>query len=290
MFHRKRYLCSALAAIAIAATSWSAARADTVTAKLNGVEGGNGITFNLHMGSGAATDSGAITGALQWTVQSVSPAAPANNLFGLAVGDNIDTFCIEITQNVGIGGTYSFTEQTSLASAPTNMTYITNIDTGLSAGGMGTTKANLLNELYNKVNEQSFFETLNATSAAAFQLAVWEIVYENSLTIGQTDNSNGKLNLSTQAGSSFYVDGGNVAIVAQAQTWLNGLNSSYLNLAHISVYALTDPNNQDQAFSLVLTKPNIGTPLPASLGNAALLMGVFGAGYGLFRKRKALAV
>jgi len=285
MFHRKRYLCSALAAIAIAATSWSAARADTVTAKLNGVEGGTPYnTFDLHLGSGAATDSGAITGALQWTVQSVSNPS---NTFGLAAGNTIDTFCIEITQNVGIGGTYTFTETPSLANAPTDMQYITNVDVPVINTGMGNTKANLLNELYNEVLEQSFFETLNKDQATAFQLAVWEIVYENSLTSGQTGNAN--LNLGS---GSFYVNNGSnvtsAAIITQAQGWLNGLNATYLNKNNIAVFALTDQNNQDQAFSLLVTKKNVGTPLPASLGNAALLMGVFGAGYVLVKKRKAL--
>jgi len=288
MFYRRRYLCSALAALALAATSWSTARAD-FTAYLNDVERnpntGQWNTFDLKTNT-TVSHNGAITGAIQWTA--TSAGGPVANT------QRFDTFCIEILENVGIYSTSSWSGVgVSLASAPTDTTAITNPDGG---SGMGTTKANLIIELYNLVSEgvglgnvvQQMTPTtsLNGNQAAAFQLAVWEIVYENSIGHLQTDGTGLTVN-----GGTFSATGNNSAdenaIISLANTWLGDLNSSYYDDG-LSVVALTNTGSQDQAYAIVHTNPQIGTgtPLPATFGNSLFLAGGFAAAYGIYRRVK----
>lgn len=104
----------------------------------------------------------------------------------------------------------------------------------------------------------------DGTSAGAFQLAVWEIVYENTGTAYNIGTGN------------FSAYGANDASIALAQTWLG-------NLAAVSTYNVNvwaSPTHQDLA---VFTS----VPEPGTL--ALLAVGLIGLGLGKRRKNQAAA-
>lgn len=104
----------------------------------------------------------------------------------------------------------------------------------------------------------------NGASAGAFQLAVWEIVYENTGTAYNIASGN------------FSAYGANNSSIALAQTWLG-------NLAAVSTYNVnvwSSPTRQDLA---VFTS----VPEPGTLG--LLAIGLIGLGIGKRRKNQAAA-
>lgn len=142
------------------------------------------------------------------------------------LGATYVTFCIDISKTVAVNGNYGWS-QTPLPNAPT------------PPGGpnsnfpMGAVKAALIGKLWGA--HRSGLST--NVQFGAFQLAVWEIIFENS---GTLDVLNG----------NFTVSGGdaNSALARNlANTWLGNVGS-YADYG--GVYALTgntaDGNPQDQ--------------------------------------------
>lgn len=124
------------------------------------------------------------------------------------------TFCIDLKKHVSNGGNYAYS-QTSLDQAPTPSGNGVNYP-------MGATKAALLGKLWG-----AYRGGLSSNvDFGAFQLAVWEIVFENSNTL---DVNTG----------NFVVTLGNVDAAnarSTANTWLGNLG---LLPSYGGVYALT---------------------------------------------------
>lgn len=148
---------------------------------------------------------------------------------------NYVAFCIDIFKTVGPGPTYGW-NQTALPNAPT--------PSGNTNYPMGAIKAGLLGKLWgahrNGLSGDVMF--------GAFQLAVWEIVFENSNTL---DIDSG----------TFFATGGNVDSASArslANTWLGTLGSDPV---YGGVYALTgntgDPNDGSPQDQLVPTPGGI---------------------------------
>lgn len=206
-----------------------------------------GLSYDgLYFGNGnsltAQTNYGHFyAGAMSWTVTG------GGESLGYSVGDQITTFCTEITQSVQSHTIYDFTE---VDQAPN------------SNGGMGEERAGLIQDLYNN----HFSEAMSsAFHSAAFQIAIWEIVYETS------SDSEGNLNLDASSGPGFRVTGGsadnfNVAFgmsaLDLANNWLNGLTSVELT----TLLALTSGSGQDQIILIPLPTP----VMMAGLGLLAL--------------------
>ncbi|MCC7407314.1 MAG: hypothetical protein IT442_04535 [Phycisphaeraceae bacterium] len=126
----------------------------------------------------------------------------------------------------------------------------------LTAGPMGVAKADMLSKLW-----AAYWDVAQANSAnaAAFQVSVWEIVYD-----GDTDLASGDFRHN-------YGGGPLPAFVSTAQTWLDALPGL---LDETELVALSNQRFQDQLTSVV--------PLtPAAWGGLALL-----AGLGIARLRK----
>jgi hypothetical protein len=200
-----------------------------------------------------------LVGAIGWTFDRSAPENAA--LAALVPGNSLTTFCIEGHQDVAFQSTNTFsTLLSNLATAPQ--------DNLGSPYAMGANAATL-----SKFYDAYFADALtDPAHAAAFQLGVWEIIYDNG-----TDLATGTFKASPFAGDTI-----SAAAVIQAQAWLGGLGAVNPT-AHYTLYVLSDPQLQDQLVG-VPTGGIPAVPLPAALPMGMSLL----AGVGLYRPfRKA---
>lgn len=199
------------------------ANAGVVTSTLNSVTPAEGLTFTL-VGYGS---QGTSAGQFNWT------ATSNGSTFGLNVdgSGNYTAFCIEVTQNVGIGGSYTYTEDyLQNAPDPDNAPY----------SPMGLVKANQIARLFTVYNNDVSGNPASL-KAAALQVAIWETVYDLA-------------DMNPNAGSgNFHVDNGAVSAYASGY-----LTDQAFAAQALGLYALTSLTNQDM----------VVTPAP---GAAALL-------------------
>jgi hypothetical protein len=159
-------------------------------ATLNSVATNNGsyVTLNVQNTNAPVFGENVIAGQLNWTATSaVSGLTGAGNTFG--------TFCIEIPQNVYLGTSYTLS-QTDLTSLPT------------SGPALSPLKVAQIQALW----AASYGSIATATDSAAFQVAIWEIVYQSGSTY--------------DVGSGNFTASGNSTVTLQA--------TAYLDLAKVS--------------------------------------------------------
>jgi len=187
-------------------------------------------------------------GRIAWT--------PVSNTSGV---DTFDTtfysFCIEGTQDVTIGQNSTFNVTTDIAASPA------------PGAGMGQINADLVTKFWSLYFDQTGND---ATSAAAFQLGIWELRYD-----GLSDESTGFF-----TGGDFQAKS-NSAVTSLATTWLSQVATSTPTLSY-DFHVLTSPTLQDQLVDAV--KP-AAVPLPAALPMGLALLG----GLGVSRKIKRRA-
>jgi hypothetical protein len=238
----KRWLaCAAILFGAVTAGHASANTVDVI-AKITGVKYATssyttvGVTFNgSNLGS-------VIAGPEMWH------QTGGTTLLGDANGDFL-TFCVEINQDVHLGGTYSFYTGT-VQSAPTPGNPIP------GSSGMGATKAALLDELW----DRHYADITDANSGAAFQVAVWDIVYDADFNLN----------------SGNFKAYGNTAATTLAATWLTDINTNNTPYGNPNLIAIKSDCYQDQVtFGPPVLSPPPGTPLPsAASGTAVALLGL----------------
>jgi hypothetical protein len=223
------------------------AHADTISATLE--------TLNPYAFPTVSLDGQNYTGGvglIGWQGSS-SNEAPFNGAF--------NTYCIDLIQDIGFGGTYSFT-LTPLADAPKSSAF----PGGTPTNGMGLAKADEIEELIGSHYNSTLANTqAGADAATAVQLAIWNIIYD-------TDNS-----VSTGSGTFYVVSGIDSTAISEANSWLTeAANPANQGLDATNIVALVAANGaQDQ---LAVTP----VPVPsAAIGGSVLL-----AGYGLVRSRK----
>ena len=132
-------------------------------------------------------------------------------------------WCVELTQTFGFGTVYS------------DYTY----------SSLGNT---LLSQLFTEVGG-SASATSTPDRSAAFQIAVWEILFEGG-TYGALNVSSGNFQAT-----------GNAAAITQANIWLGALDAS--DPATVALFLLSSPNQQD--FITDSNSPLLLTPEPGSL-------------------------
>lgn len=169
-------------------------------------------------------------------------------------GEQFKAFCIEIRQHLADPTTFT---TKSLEESPVPSDY----PESESGNGMGADRANDIRELwhvyFNQIGD-------NADYAAAFQLAVWELVYEDRSEPGDT--------WSVDDGR-FYMYGSKAPNArALANTWLDDIQDNDYDKANL--IALTSLNNQDMVTMV---------PLPAAAG-----MGMLGFAFVVWRRRRRL--
>lgn len=136
-------------------------------------------------------------------------------------------WCIQLDQFFSLGGTYN------------------NYTMTLENSGYFVNLGKLFNEAYASA-------LLNATNAAAFQLAIWNIVYDTDSTV---------------ATGAFRATSGDLTARNQANTWLAGLGSFSDNF---DTFSLTNPDNQDFVLG-TKTGKFVPEPTPLLLIGAALV-------------------
>jgi len=187
-----------------------ASAVDTVRATFNSVAPNTSCEFSADFGG---TWKGTLAGGMNWTRDGVMPGSYA----GLQ-GD-FRTFCIEVTQNVAFGNSYEY-HVVNTENAPT-------VDPTFSLP-MGAFKAGQLSELFGR-----FYSGLTTGSDyGAFQMAVWEIVYEVAQTPLNVDN--GRFQIRNAASEQ-----------AMANTMLGALTGQG---PMMNLLALTSREFQDQVF------------------------------------------
>lgn len=190
-----RLLSGCVAAVAVVAFAAGSpqAQADTVTLYLDHTTGQKAnATFN-------GSSISAVPGPYYWK----DPPS--------AVNANTTTFCVQLDQFVSVGSTYTF-EKSALAAMPT-------------IGNQ--TKANYITELYGRHynlawNNPNF---TGSTASLAFQLALWELIYDGPTGPG----SLGSLNLAK--GTFRDTSSADAAAVSLAQKYLTGGSGGYVALS-----------------------------------------------------------
>ena len=165
-------------------------------------------------------------------------------------GSSIFTFCVEL-QNLG---------------DPTTFTGADPEDVPIPGGPMGENKAQVLSSLYQ--NHYQDAATKGELEAAAFQMCVWEIVYEDLSTFFATANPGDQV-----TGLSLLdTDGGDFSATGDAQglanSWL--LNDIFWNSKILDgLIGLTNGTYQDHMALVPL-------PAPVALAGVGLLGVIFG--------------
>jgi len=211
---------------------------------------------------GSSFNQAAFVGRFEWTVTS-------SDIAGFEAGDTIYTFCTELTEYAA-SGTFAETPITDLPTSP-----------GGDLSPMSDFRAGLLSELYaNRFNEAVGLHghAYDKDKAAAFQIAAWEIVYQDGGVAESSLNSLGDITLDVNGddGAGFRVTNIAADIRSLANTWLDELvggTTVSSNLIGFGADGL-----QDQITMV---------PLPAAVWFAAF--GLAGVAVGRRRLAKRLA-
>lgn len=184
-----------------------------------------------------------------------------NTPINTGLPNTITAFCVEVNQPIASGAT-------------TYMTY-----SPLSATpGLTTNQVGLITKLFANDYSRAWDNTSFAGSsdATAFQLALWEIMYD-----GQTGSA---LNVSS---GNFQVKSGIAAsTIATANSWLTALAGQGSNLGDYQLVYLKNGYKQDQ-ITMIPNPPKPGNPVPAPAGAVLLGMGGLLAAARNLRKRVA---
>ena len=193
-------------------------------------------------------------GQINWSFDRSDPRNAG--LAALVPGSTIGTFCIEGTQDVYIGQYSTFAHiLTDISQAPQD-----NVGSHFT---LGNNEAAAITRFWDVYYSQA---TLNNVNGAAFQLGIWELLYDTTPNL-----SAGNFKAApTSAPDS-------IAAFNEAKTWLSNY-STITPTTHYTVYALSDPNLQDQLFD----PPSV--PLPAAWPAGLGLLGMLGLGHKLRRR------
>jgi hypothetical protein len=226
------------------------AKADTVDLTFNTVSPYRAVSITVD--NGAHFES-TWAGIMQWT-----------RTGGAAIGDpdnTLQTFCVEVTQNVNFSGQYTYT-LAPIASTPNDA------PPGFVGvwTGMGAAKALMLRELW---GQHYASIGVDADKAAAFQLATWNIVYDTDLDV-------------TAGNMRFSLPTGPIPSYATiANQWLTTLDP---NGALANLGGITNTTIQDQIYDLPPSPAPLPVPLPSAAWSGLGLMLAIAAA----RARRAL--
>ena len=246
----------------------SAARASSITAELDSPALSPGLTSGLKVTFVGGTATNTVnTGRINWKVT-------ASDTTGYGVGTKFSTYCIQGEQSVTSGIPYVYTVVNLESSGVP--------EGGLDAGVLDATAALQIQGLANTyfADAGTAITGFDANqTAAAFQLAIWEIEYDGGSGTGKdTYTSGGSTNFLTAglvkaSGTGTEATGA----VTLANSWLNHFTAA----TSVTSLALVSYGAQDQLIfnpSTTTTTTQTAVPVPAAFpAGVALLTGMFGA-------------
>lgn len=214
------------------------ATADTVTAKLDNVSPSQVVTIHYD----GQNLGGAYAGSINWTETASSGAT--------APTGNFSTYCIDLTQEINIGHSYDYTIADILDAPNPKPPTASPSDVGMSAND-----AREIENLY--AQEYDGIGTDN-DKAAAFQISIWEMMYETAPTYDATSGN-------------FYVTGASANVLNLVSSDVAAASASGVNLQfHNQILAMTSPTAQDQLFIGAAVPqggpPAVPTPAAAMAG------------------------
>ena len=221
---------------------------------------GRTISFSYDS-TGSHTDpqlSGNTTaGRFNWTVMSEGPVAFGGHVFNN--GDQFSTFALELTGFITPGETYMY-GSVAVADMPGT--------DGSSA--LGSFRAGLLQNLFDNHYAQAVDG--NKLQAAAFQVAVWEIGYEDRLAELGSGGGPPLSELLVADGGTFIV-GDDIAVVNLANVWLSELTGTVLDSGLVGFNSGTAETVAPGQIMMPLVVP---LPAPFWLAGMGLVAVVFG--------------
>jgi len=184
---------------------------DTITTNYSGVSPGSTAVIRNTV-SPTVASTNVYAGVYNHTVVSSSP----NGIDLSPIGPQFVSFCIDIVDYVGSGVVYTLTD---LMNSPDPI-----------LNNMGSEKATDLSKLlfFAVGSELSNVLSLTNNQAAALQMAVWEVVFEQNGGYNVTNGNFTALNATTQNQANFY---------------LNGISTATEGMQNL--IALTNPDKQD---------------------------------------------
>ena len=188
------------------AASATTARGDVMTLTFQNVSPGADVTYSLDSN---ATTRSTTAGVMNW------------------VG-GYETFCVQLEEYVSGGNQYIY-DVRDVADVP-----------DLEPGAMGAFRAGLIEDLY----ARNYASIDSAEDAAAFQVAIWEIVHERGdttaggLTLGNLGLSTGTARFNVGAGSDV------VSLASGLLAGLGGGSETYLGFGGLR--GLSNEQYQDQ--------------------------------------------
>lgn len=220
-----RTMTRTLAVAATALTAGSAA-AGSVDVRFDGVSPGERVRVYLDTDNSGSYDYNKRinAGVMNWTNRDT--------------GAQLDTFCIELTQFISSGQERTYTMHDDLTAAPRTDGVI-----------LSDTKADKLERFWGQYRDL----VVDSDTASAFQVGIWEIVYDGD---GALDITYGEGRFSVSSHSD-YRD-----TVGIASQWLIGLN---LNGERTDLMALSNSSKQDQITEV---------PTPAAAAAGLVLLGL----------------
>lgn len=209
----------AVVGVLVAASAAHANNAPDIIATHTGISPGYQCLFSV---AGPSFMNPGEAGCFNWTRDGGSYTG---------VGSTFSTFCLELSELVAVNTQYTY-KVVDPATAPDGGP--PGDPNNLFTFPLGPAGADLMSELFGR-----FYPTLNLSSndeCAAFQAAVWEIVYDPNLVINNPGDS--YLIDFTPAGA-----GVNAVVLPLAQSYLNALDGTG---PRATLDAFTHPTAQDQ--------------------------------------------
>lgn len=202
-----RRALSVVGVLALAGAAGSALGAGPdVTATFNGIIPQVPITWSVN--GGGINNPGA-AGCFTWTRTGGSYTGAQGNF---------TAFCLELTEIIQEPNSYTY-KVVPLTAAPDG--------DGIFTFPLSATQADQLAELWGR--HYSTLDPLSANDCGAFQLAIWEIVYDPNLIINDVGDS--------------LIFGADPMVLAQAQAYLSSIDGTG---PRATLEAFTHPDFQDQ--------------------------------------------
>lgn len=170
-------------------------------------------------------------------------------------GGTIFAYCLEPQQLISPLGSPAVYDTAAISAGAGNV------------GGLNATRVNQIRLLFGQI-ANPFSSGVDAVTQAAIQIALWEIVRENSGTLNVT------------GGTTTFANASNAAALTQAQTLLNAVTAG-TGTPNNNLTALVNTTFQDLLVrSQDVIIPDVGTPEPTSF----VLIGTALFGLGVLRK------